>query len=181
MLCLPLISRGEVIGLAGIYDDHARRFERTDFLHSLAQIAAGALANATLFDELDRSAERMALVGDVSFELTSSLDLDEVLLSTARRLCAISRAPMCDIYTLRDGTRLESVISVDAGEVDGDWQGRVFALDDWTAMRKAVESREPVIVTSREDPDLSPAEIELMERVRRERRADRAADLAGSA
>ena len=75
MLCLPLISRGEVIGIAGIYDDHARRFERTDFLHSLAQVAAGALANATLFDELDRSAERMALVGDVSFELTSSLDL----------------------------------------------------------------------------------------------------------
>ena len=163
MLCLPLISRGQVIGLAGIYDDHARRFERTDFLHSLAQVAAGALANATLFDELDRSAERMALVGDVSFELTSSLDLDEVLLSTARRLCAISGAPMCDIYTLRDGSRLESVISVDAGEVDGDWQGRLFALDDWTAMRKAVESREPVVITSREDPDLSPAEIELME------------------
>ena len=31
-------------------------------------------------------------------------------------------------------------------------------------MRKAVESREPVVITSREDPDLSPAEIELMER-----------------
>ena len=144
MLCLPLISRGEVIGIAGIYDDHARRFERTDFLHSLAQIAAGALANATLFDELDRSAERMALVGDVSFELTSSLDLDEVLLSTARRLSAISGAPMCDIYTLRDGSRLESVTSIDEGEVDGEWQGRAFPLDDWTAMRKAVESREPV-------------------------------------
>jgi diguanylate cyclase (GGDEF)-like protein/excisionase family DNA binding protein len=163
MLCLPLISRGEVIGIAGIYDDHARQFERTDFLHSLAQVAAGALANATLFDELDHSAERMALVGDVSFELTSSLDLGEVLLSTARRLSAISGAPMCDIYRLRDGTRLESMTSIDGGEVDADWQGRAFALDDWTAMRKAVNSREPVVIESRRDPDLSPAEIALMD------------------
>jgi diguanylate cyclase (GGDEF)-like protein/excisionase family DNA binding protein len=163
MLCLPLISRGEVIGLAGIYDDHVRRFERTDLLHSLAQAAAGALANATLFDELDRSAERMALVGDVSFELTSSLDLEDVLLSTARRLCAISGAPMCDIYTLRDGLRLESVTSIDGNAVDNDWQGRLFALDDWTAMRQAVDSREPVVIRSRQDRDLSPAEITLME------------------
>ena len=105
----------------------------------------------------------MALVGDVSFELTSSLDLDEVLLSTARRLSAISGAPLCDIYTLRDGSQLESVTSIDEGEVDREWQGRMFMLDDWTAMRKAVESREPVLVKSRDDPDLSPAEIPLME------------------
>ncbi len=180
MLCLPLISRGEVIGLAGIYDDHVRRFERTDLLHSLAQAAAGALANATLFDELDRSAERMALVGDVSFELTSSLDLEDVLLSTARRLCAISGAPMCDIYTLRDGLLLESVTSIDGSEVDADWQGRLFALDDWTAMRKAVESREPVVIRSRQDRDLSPAEIALMEQFRGERRAHCAAHLEGA-
>ena len=163
MLCLPLISRGEVIGVAGIYDDHARRFERTDFLHSLAQVAAGALANATLFEELDRSAERMALVGDVSFELSSSLELGEVLISTARRLCAISGAPMCDIYTLRDGAWLESVTSIDEGEVDAAWQGRRFPLDEWTAMRRAVETREPVVIESRNDPSLSPAEIALME------------------
>ena len=163
VLWLPLISRGEVIGVAGIYDDQARQFERTDFLHSLAQVAAGALANATLFEELDRSAERMALVGDVSFELSSSLDLEEVLLSTARRLCAISGAPMCDIYTLHDGAWLESVTSIDGGEVDAAWQGRRFALDEWTAMRRAVETRGPVVIESRNDPSLSPAEIALME------------------
>lgn len=162
-LCLPLISRGDVIGVAAIYDDRARRFERTDLLHSLAQVAAGALANATLFDELDRSAERMALVGDVSFELSSSLDLEEVLLSTARRLCAVAGAPMCDIYTLRDGVTLESVTSVDEGAVDTEWQGRRFSLREWSAMDRAVETREPVVVAGRDDPRLSPAEVALME------------------
>ncbi len=56
VLALPLISRGDVIGIAGIYDDHPRDFERLDMLHGLAQVAATALANATLFDRLDRGA-----------------------------------------------------------------------------------------------------------------------------
>ncbi|HET6477436.1 MAG TPA: GAF domain-containing protein [Thermoleophilia bacterium] len=162
MLHLPLISRGEVIGIAGIYDDHSRRFERLDFLHSLAQVAASALTNATLFDQLDRSAERMALVGDVSFELSSSLDLHEVLLSTARRLCAVAEAPTCDIYTLRDDAWLTSVASVDEGSVDAAWQDRSFPLDEWAAMRKAVETREPVVVENRDDPLLLPGEVALM-------------------
>jgi GAF domain-containing protein len=164
MLCLPLISRGQVMGLAGIYDDHSRQLERTDLLHSLAQVAAGALANATLFDELDRSAERMALVSEVSFELSSSLDLEDVLLSTARRLCAIAGAPMCDIYTLREGAMLESVTSIDDGVVDTSWQGRRFPLGEWSAMRLAAESCEPVVIAGRDDPRLSHAEIALMER-----------------
>ena len=163
MLCLPLISRGEVIGVAGIHDDHARSFARTDLLHSLAQVAAGALANATLFDELDRGAERMALVSDVSLELSSSLDLGEVLLSTARRLCAISGAPLCDIYTLRDGGLLEAVTSIDGGDLDDGWLGRSFLLDDWAAMAEAVQTREPVVIESPADPRLSPVEIALME------------------
>ena len=162
MLCLPLISRGQVMGVAGIYDDQARRFERTDLLHSLAQVAAGALANATLYDELDRSAERMSLVSDVSFELSSSLGLDDVLLSTAKRLCAVAGAPMCDIYILRDGATLESVTSIDEGAVDAAWLGRRFPLGEWAAMQLAAESREPVVVAGRDDPRLSPAEVELM-------------------
>ena len=149
------ISRGQVIGVAGIFDDHARRFERIDFLHSLAQVAAGALVNATLFDELDRSAERMALVSDVSFELSSSLDLRDVLRSTAGRLCAVAGAPMCDIYILRDGEMLESVTSIDEGEVDTAWQGRRFPLEDWHAVRRAVESREPVVIAERGRPAAS--------------------------
>jgi diguanylate cyclase (GGDEF)-like protein/excisionase family DNA binding protein len=164
MLCLPLISRGQVMGLASIYDDHARRFERTDLLHSLAQVAAGALTNAMLFDELDRSAERMTLVGDVSFELSSSLDLDVVLLSTAKRLCAVAGAPMCDIYILRDGSTLENVTSIDDGSVDAEWQGRRFPLEEWGAMRLAAESLDPVIIAGRDDPRLSPEEVALMER-----------------
>ena len=93
-----------------------RRFERTDFLHSLAQVAAGALANATLFDELDRSAERMALVGDVSFELSSSLDLGRGAALHGQTALRDARARPCATSTPCGTARwLESVISIDDG------------------------------------------------------------------
>ncbi|NLE22447.1 MAG: diguanylate cyclase [Actinobacteria bacterium] len=157
-LCVPLLSGDRVIGLIDIFDTSPRDYaEYMDFLHSVGQAAAGIL------DEVDRSRERMSLVGDISLELTSSLDLEEVMSSTALRLCAISGAPSCDIYVLRDGGRLESVTSIDRGETDAEWLGRTFALDAWSAMKRAVETRSAVVVGSRDDPILSAAELALME------------------
>jgi diguanylate cyclase (GGDEF)-like protein/excisionase family DNA binding protein len=163
MLELPLVNRGQVIGIASMFDDHPREFEQLELLQSLAQVAANALANATLFEQLDRSADRLALVSDVSFELSSSLDLGEVLLSTAHRLCAVADTPMCDIYTLGDDGRLVNVVSLEDGEVDQSWLGREFPLADWAAVEKAVRTRQPVVVESRDDPILLADERALME------------------
>ena len=160
---LPLISHGEVIGLAGIFDDHPREFDHLDLLQSLAQGAANALANATLYDRLDRAAERLTLVNDVSFELSSSLELDEVLTAAARRLCAVAGLTACDIYTLRDGEWLRNVVSIADGKLDLSWQGREFALQEWAAPQKAVRTRRPVLVSDLDDPLLLPEEKALME------------------
>ena len=160
---LPLISGGEVIGLAGIFDDHPREFDQLDLLRSLAQGAANALANATLYDRLDRAAERLTLVNDVSFELSSSLELDEVLTSTARRLCAVAGLTACDIYTLRDDEWLCNVVSIAGGKLDLSWQGREFALREWAAPHEAVRTRRPVLVRTLDDPRILPDERALME------------------
>jgi len=160
---LPLVSRGEVIGIAGVFDDHVREFEGLEMLRSLAQVAANALANATVFDRLDRSAERMALVNDVSSELSSLLDLDEVLRSAASRLCAIAGVPACDVYRLR-GDDLVNLVSVSDGDVDLSWEGRVFPLREWAAPSKAVDGRLPVLVSTLDDSLLLPGERAEMER-----------------
>ena len=159
---LPLVAGGQTIGLASIFDDKARAFGDLELLQSLAQVAANALANATLHDELDRSADRIALVGDVSFELSSSLDLDEVLANTAHRLCALADMPCCDLYTLDDERRLTCVVSLVEGETDKGWQGRSFSLEHWSAMRTAVERRMPIVISSPEDPLLNADERKLM-------------------
>ena len=159
---LPLVNRGQVVGIAAVYDDHPRDFEHLDLLQSLAQVAANALANATLFERLDRSADRMALVTDVSYELSSSLDLGEVLRSTANRLCAVADMPMCDIYTLQ-GDTLVDVVSIADGKIDHEWQGRSFPLSGWATLRRAVETRQPVSIETLDDPLLLPDERALME------------------
>ena len=159
---VPLVAGGRTVGLASIFDDKARDFGDLGLLQSLAQVAANALANATLYDELDRSADRMALVGDMSFELSSSLDLDEVLANTASRLCALANMPCCDLYTLGDERRLTCVVSLVEGQTDRSWQGRSFSLEHWSAMRTAVERRMPIVISSLEDPLLSENERVVM-------------------
>jgi len=148
---LPLVSRGKVVGVAAVFDDHPREFADLDLLQSLAQVAANALANATLFERLDRSAERMALVTDVSYELSSSLDLGDVLRSTALRLCSVAGTPACDVYTLR-GDALVNVVSLEDGSIDSDTQGRTYPLEERPTLRQAVQSRLPVSVVSVDDP-----------------------------
>ena len=86
---LPLIVRGEVIGLVGLFDGHPREFPGVALLQGLAQIAAQAMANARLFRQLDESSNRLAVVNETSLQLSSTLELRDILLSTAERLCGI--------------------------------------------------------------------------------------------
>jgi diguanylate cyclase (GGDEF)-like protein/excisionase family DNA binding protein len=159
---LPLVAGGGTVGLVSIYDEQPRDFGDLELLQSLAQVAANAIANARLYDALEGSAARVALVGDVSFELSSSLDLGEVLQSTAHRLCALADMPCCDVYKLDAGDRLVCVVSLVEGETDGSWQGRAFPLARWSALSAAVERRMPLVIASADDPLLNDEERALM-------------------
>ena len=64
-----------------------RGFARQQVAIGLAQVASQAIANAALYRQLDDNLRRMALVSESALELTSSLDLQATLLTTARRLC----------------------------------------------------------------------------------------------
>lgn len=159
---LPLVAGGETVGLASIYDDEPREFDDLELLQSLAQVAAGAIANTRLYEALERAAGRVAIVGDVSFELSSSLDLAEVLRLTAYRLCTLADVPRCDVYTLDGANQAVCVVSLVDGETDVGWQGRTFSLEDWSMRTAAVERRMPIVVSSPGDPLLSDAERALM-------------------
>jgi diguanylate cyclase (GGDEF)-like protein/excisionase family DNA binding protein len=160
---LPLVAGAKVVGLASIFDDKVRDFGDLEMLQSLAQIAASALANASLYDELARSTRRVSLVSDVSFELSSSLDLGEVLQNTAHRLCTLAEMPCCDLYTLDGDGRLTCVVSLVDGETDETWQGRSFPLERWSALSAAVERRMPIVISSPDDALLNAEERALMQ------------------
>ena len=107
--------------------------------------------------------QRYRLLYETSRDLTSSLNLEEVLQAAARRLNVALAIPDCDIYQLVDGERLLCLASTTRGDLDGTWVGREFSLADWRSGRLALETRCAVPVGSLDDPRLSAPQRAAME------------------
>ena len=105
---------------------------------------------------------RYRLLYETSRDLTSSLELDEVLQAAARRLTGLLEIPDCDIYRLVAGERLVCLASTMGDELDTSWVSQELLLADWPCERLAVEHRKPVAVGSLDDPLLSETEREDM-------------------
>jgi diguanylate cyclase (GGDEF)-like protein len=154
----PLVTPTAVVGVACLYAKRPGEFAQPDLLRGLGQVAAQAMANAALYRDLDRYAERLRLVTESGIEFSSSLDPSEILTSTARRLGATTGTDCCDIYRLRGASRLECVASILDGEIDEDWLHQGYDLNDWRIAKLAIETREPVVIESPDDPRLTAGE-----------------------
>ena len=108
--------------------------------------------------------QRYQLLFETSLELASTLDLDEVLQSAARRLSAVLQIPDCDVYRLEGDERMVCLASALDGANNANWVGQEFRLSDWPCDRLAVETRHAVTVSSLDDPRLTEAEREEMRR-----------------
>ena len=148
---LPLVVRGEVVGLVALFDDHPRDFPGVQLLQGLAQIAAQAMANATLYRRLDEGSRRLALVGDASLQLASTLELPDIMSSAAERLREVGTAAACDIYLL-SGADLLCAASARAGTTASEWTGSVTPLTEWPAVDLAVSGPATLQLASLDDP-----------------------------
>ena len=158
-LRLPLLFGGRVAGFVSLFDTRPREFAHLELLRGLAQVAAQAVANATLYRRLDESSRRLAVVNDVSLQLSSTLELRDVLLPTAYRMCETGSTPACDIY-LVSGSDLLCVASVKQGQIVDQWEGTVTPLANWSAVELAIAGRTTVQLSSLDDPRRNAAEIE---------------------
>ncbi len=82
LMCAPLLSRGQVIGLLGVWRPRADgSFSQADldFLISVARQAAIAIESARLYLETRRQANEMAALADVGRDVSATLDLPTVL------------------------------------------------------------------------------------------------------
>ncbi len=101
--------------------------------------------------------QRYQLLLDTSLELASTLDLDEVLQSAARRLSAALQIPDCDIYRLEDDEHIVCVASTARRRLRHHLGGpRRSRLDDWPCDRLAVETGHAVTVTQPRRPAAEP-------------------------
>jgi diguanylate cyclase (GGDEF)-like protein/excisionase family DNA binding protein len=138
-----------------------RRFLASDLERVLRE---GSPVSGDRFVAGEHAAQRYQLLLDTSLELASTLDLDEVLQSAARRLSAALQIPDCDIYRLVGNERMVCVASTLEGVYDASWVGQEFRLSDWPCDRLAVETRGAVTARSLDDPRLSETERKEMRR-----------------
>ena len=144
-----------------------RRFARAEILRLLADgqspPPASAPRNPAAYPPDGSSpaddAELRTLV-DASLEFGRSLDLDEVIVSIARRLRAVADAATCDICAWEEsGTR--GLVSVNGDVVDQSFAGRLYPTAEFFLTPVPHLRPEPIevfdIVTQ---PGVSPAERE---------------------
>jgi PAS domain S-box-containing protein len=92
---IPLVAKNEVVGVIALEKTEADYYnpERLRLASTFASQAAVALENARLYEEslrrtaeLDRRAQRLALLNRLSGELSSSLELERILRTAAQEL-----------------------------------------------------------------------------------------------
>ena len=157
---VPLIGRGDVIGFISLMNREPRGFAREEMIVGLAQIATQAIVNAELYRQMDENMRRVALVSESALELTSTLDLQATLLTTAKRLCEGVGVDECVIAVI-EGDELHTLLRVDRGEADEEWMGRRLPLADAAVTREVIETKRPTMVGSLRDPRLTPAAHEI--------------------
>jgi GAF domain-containing protein len=96
-LGVPLIAKGNVVGILGFYTREVHEFTQQDidFLTTLAGHAAIAIDSARLHEQTERQLKRIEALNDIDNAITSTLSLDSVLnvlLEKVEPVCPIAVA-----------------------------------------------------------------------------------------
>ena len=109
--------------------------------------------------------ERFPVTAEVVSAITSSLVLDEVLASVARRTAEALDLWECDIYEYRPAENVtvnQALWTVKPHPADADWVGSEEGLDDQPTFRRVLTERR-TIANHVDDPDLPQADRTRME------------------
>jgi len=107
MICAPLLSKDQVIGVMALSRLGERHFVQTDldFLVSLAQQAAIAIENARLYEatrraeaEARRRADLLSALHQLALDISSELALDRVLEAVVYRTLDLLDRECADLY-----------------------------------------------------------------------------------
>lgn len=118
-LALPLIVKGRVIGVVDIESEEVNYFqdEQLRLLELTASRVAVAIENARLYTRVSRQAQTLAVLTEISRDLSSILDLDELLERIGQLLRRLIDYQMFSILLLNERDQmLETQFAVRFGE-----------------------------------------------------------------
>jgi phosphoserine phosphatase RsbU/P len=105
ILCVPLKLKDRVLGViyvdnriqAGIFNE-----ADLDLMNAIGANAAIAIENARLFHEAQRRFDSLRFLHEISIDLTSTLEIDDVLLASLKRISELLGAQEASILTAED-------------------------------------------------------------------------------
>ena len=145
MLCVPIQSRGDKLGVVCVYSARRHRFTKieVEFLKSLGNLGAVAIENTRLYERLQRRLMETTTLVDISKILTSSLKPQEVFNKIAKTTAEAMKMKGCIVRLLDEKReKLEFVASYGLSE-DFLRKGPVHVdkgLDDVRTGRPAIMS-----------------------------------------
>lgn len=106
LLAVPLINQGRVIGAMNVQTRAYHEFsaDEMDLLSLIADLAAGALEKAMLYEGMQRQIAELSTLAEVSETLTSPLYLDEMLDVIVEMAAQVMKARLCSLMLLDEAT-----------------------------------------------------------------------------
>ena len=106
-VALPLKVENRVLGVLDFQSDALNAFHKNDMLvlRSLADTIALSIESTRLYLNLQRRAEQISTVFEISHALTSILDMDELLNEVVRLIHDRFNYPFVHVYTVHSGRR----------------------------------------------------------------------------
>lgn len=107
-VAIPLKLENRVLGVLDVQSDRLNAFHPNDLLvlRALADNVARAVEGARLYGDVRRRAEQLALVGDVSRSVASTLELDQMMVQAAQLIRDRFGFPYVSLYTVHPNRRL---------------------------------------------------------------------------
>ncbi|NLG98126.1 MAG: GAF domain-containing protein [Chloroflexi bacterium] len=130
---LPLKIENQILGVLDVQSDRLNAFHETDMvvLQSLADNIAIAIQSMHLYENLERRAEQISSVFDVSHALSSILNPDDLLNEVVRVIQNRFGYPFVHLYTVHMGRKL-AIYQTGTGARSEAMksQGKHYSLDD---------------------------------------------------
>ncbi len=127
---LPLKIENYILGVLDVQSDQLDAFHPNDLLvlRALADTIAIAINGARLYSELQMRADHLAIVAEVSEDITSTLDLDELLNKVAVLIQRRLNFPYVHLFTVHPNRR-QIIYEAGSGIRGNSLKGSVLDLD----------------------------------------------------
>jgi putative nucleotidyltransferase with HDIG domain len=147
-LTLPLVVRGNVIGILNICSIHERAFNQDNLriLSTLTNTVAISLENTRLYRGMKRKVSELSTLFEVGKTISSTLDLEKVLTLILEVATRLMEASICSLRLI--GEEKEIVLSASYGLTTEYFDTKKSTITKRKSIaEQALQDRTPVIIT----------------------------------